>query len=91
MKKIYKYSLKAEDEQTIYLPAGFEILSIQEQWDKLQMWVLVYPNAIVVPRKFRIFGTNQPLHGTNLAGYKYVNTVILTEVNLVCHVYIEDK
>jgi len=61
MKKIFKYELEITDEQAIELPMFSQILSVQMQGGKLQLWAIVNPNAQKMPVYFRIVGTGHEL------------------------------
>lgn len=58
-KKIYKYTLKMVDEQTVTLPYRAELLSIQNQNDEITFWALVDPSAEGDHYIFNIYGTGQ--------------------------------
>ena len=62
-KKIWKYELPFETHNDIDggMPRGSEILSVQMQGERLQIWVLVDPTAPVECRVFRIYGTGWPI------------------------------
>jgi len=57
MRCIYKYTIPPQDKFNLELPKGAQILSFQEQDDKLCLWALVNPVAAKVVRYFHIFGT----------------------------------
>jgi hypothetical protein len=64
MKKIFKYSFGTSSNlQTITMPEGAEILSVQIQRGAVCVWVVV-PNVekALVERHFAIFGTGQPIN-----------------------------
>lgn len=63
MKTIYKYPLIVTNLQTLNLPEQAQILSIECQGDKPQMWALVDPYKPTEERTFRIFGTGDELNG----------------------------
>lgn len=48
MKTIWKYPLQVLDRQTLFMPPGAEILSLQTQFGNPCLWARV---AIVPPRK----------------------------------------
>ena len=95
---IYKYDLALTDRQTLQLPAGAEILSVQEQeaWlyehrstpanqRTLQLWALVDTKAPVTPRHFTIAGTGNPL--TNQVILRHIDTVVMARGSLVWHIF----
>ena len=61
VKTIYKYPVVVDDEFTIYLPEGAQVLSVDVQQDEPQMWVLVDPAAPKTKRTFRVIGTGHPI------------------------------
>jgi len=83
METIYKYELDVFlDEQTINMPDGAEILTIQTQNGRGQMWVKVDPHNPLVSRRFKTFGTGQELSGDT-----YVGTYQIQEGRFVFHVF----
>ncbi len=92
MKTIYKYEIKA-GLNIIDMPYGADILDVQVQCDKTQLWALVdteHPNEA---RKFFPIGTGWPmdkaLEQVNkfLKYDKYVGTFQLNEWGLVYHLF----
>lgn len=66
MKTIYKYQLKTTDQQTITMPVGSEILSLQIQFGNPCIWVKVDTDNEVRYRTFVTFGTGHPLPENDL-------------------------
>ncbi len=86
-KVIWKYELffGYHGTQTeIEMPHGFEILDIQMQYGRPQMWAIGYPDADKVKRRFIIYGTGNPIPAK--CG-EYINT--FRETNYVWHVFEE--
>jgi hypothetical protein len=54
---IYKYQMPVLEEFTMSLPAGAEILRIEDQGGMFWMWAVVDTNAADETRKFRSFKT----------------------------------
>ena len=54
---IWKYALEIKDTQTIHMPAGSRILSVQEQDRVVCLWALVDPDAAEVRRIVQFRGT----------------------------------
>lgn len=79
---IWKWSLDRVDVQTVNIPRGAMILSVQMQQGAPQIWALCDPTEPKVPRAFRIIGT-----GHEIPGYPgaYVATVI--DGQFVWHVF----
>lgn len=85
MNTVFKYPLMQADLQTVMLPVGAEILSVQEQHGGWQLWALVDPQAPVTERrKIRIAGTGHPIY-ENLK--KYINTFQMHGGMLVFHAF----
>lgn len=56
-RKIYKYPIEVMDEQSVWMPAGAEILTCQEQFGIMCLWALVDPVEMTSPRTILIMGT----------------------------------
>ena len=61
MRQIWKYPLALVDKQTIQMPTGAEVLSVQLQEGVPYMWVLVGPEPERVERIFHVYGTGHPI------------------------------
>lgn len=86
MKTIYKYQLTITDKQTIKLPLGFKILSIQQQNYELTIWALVDPSEKEkVNSTFYIFGTGHEIYSEQ--DLEYISTVQMIN-RLVWHVFL---
>ena len=82
MKTIWKYPL--EPGAVVQMPAGAEVLCVQEQGGRACLWALVAPCARVESRTFAIYGTGHPL--SDRLG-DYVGTFQLDGGGLVFHVF----
>ena len=87
MKRIYKYPVRIDDVQTIDLPQGAEVLSVQVQEGSPYIWACVNPSAKSEPRQFRLYGTGHPIEGDYLL--KFVGTFQLFGGRLVYHLFEE--
>jgi len=85
MKKVYKYRLEIKDEQTLELPEGAEILTVQSQLGMACLWALVDPERKKEKRIFRIAGTGHPIDDNKK--YKYIDTFQLYGGDLIFHVF----
>ena len=78
MKKqtIWKYPLEIQDDQTIRIPIGAEILTAQLQDGNLCLWAVVDADskALTEPRFIQIYGTGHSMVGTSL-DRKYIATI----------------
>ena len=74
MKAIYKYPILVQDYQTITMPKGATILSVQNQNGYLQMWAIVDIDCQEIEtRIFRMIGTGNPFIDTDMT--MYIDTV----------------
>lgn len=82
--KTRKFQLGITDRQTIAMPQGAEILSVQVQHQALCLWALVDPGQPCQPRVFRIYGTG---HSIDQEVGGYVGSVQMANGSLVWHVF----
>lgn len=80
-KTIWKYELKTEDIQSVTMPKGGTILTLQTQNDNPCLWVLVDPNAEKEVRGFMIYGTGhiiptEPYPHTYIGTYQHLNGLV---------------
>lgn len=59
--KIWKFKLDITDEQTVEMPAGARILSVQMQQGDCCLWALCNENAAYERRHIAIYGTGNPM------------------------------
>lgn len=83
MKTIYKFPLHSAVTEHV-MPADAEILTVQVQQGKPQVWVLLDPRAAVVKVALTTYGTGQPIPDDP---GKYVGTYQIEYMGLVFHVY----
>lgn len=57
MRTIWKFTLEVTDQQTLLMPAGAQILSVQVQHGAPQLWAAVDSDSPLESRSFEIFGT----------------------------------
>jgi hypothetical protein len=86
MKTIFKYKIETTDEQTISMPQGAEILTVQIQNGDPHIWVLVDMTQDDVIRTIEVFGTGNPIRDPN-APRRYVGTYQLRDGRLIFHVF----
>jgi hypothetical protein len=60
---IWKYPLRITDEQILKVPENASALHVGAQDDDLCLWVLLDPEAPLISRTVRIYGTGHPLDG----------------------------
>lgn len=83
---IYKYPLETVDEQTILMPSGAKVLTVQLQGDVPCVWALVNVNSPLQPYRFDIVGTGNPFPG-DIYPKDYVGTFQMNISPLVFHVF----
>ena len=81
---IWKYTLGISDEQTIQMPKGGQILTVQTQNEIPQIWVLVNPENDTEPRKIKIIGTG---HNIEYFNGKYIGTFQMSNGTLIFHAF----
>lgn len=90
MKKIFKYVLEITDEQTIQMPVGAKVLSVQNQEGKPCLWALVDPEQTSKESiNVAMFGTGNPIEDWQLKGFSFLGTI---QINwLVLHVFVRQR
>ncbi len=84
-KTIWKFELMIAPRQTIDIPVGAEILTVQTQDEKIVLWALVEPKNAKEKRFIDIFGTG---HDFDIMGNrKFLGTVQLKNGSLAFHVF----
>lgn len=84
MKKVLKFPLKITDDQTVVMPEGSQILTVQTQHDTVTIWALCPETLKKQPRRIEIFGTGHPIPNGNRT---YLGTAITQGGSLVWHVF----
>ena len=87
VKTIYKYELEVKDIQRIFLPAGSEILTMQNQNHTPHIWAMVDSANECVERVFEIFGTGHHIHEDMGVDRKYIGTFQMQGGTLVFHLF----
>ena len=60
-KTAYKYHIKVQSTNVVTMPKGAQILTCQEQGNKLTLWAIVDPNeAQMQERIISVYGTGHP-------------------------------
>lgn len=86
MKQIWKYPLEVSH-NTLKIPKGYEILSVQSQYGRPCLWVLVDPKAEKEDVILRTFGTGHPLSKEEITNVKFIGTYQLNGGNFIGHVF----
>lgn len=88
MSAVWKYELLAAEHFVLSMPKGAEVLTVQVQHGKPQLWARVDPTAEKEPRHFGVYGTGHriqdPSEGVRLA---YVGTFQIDGGQLVFHLF----
>ena len=87
VKSIFKFNLETTDSQTVLMPKGAEILTIQNQHEDAELWALVDSNAPLEERIIEIFGTGHPVHCDMGVERKYIATYQLSGGNYIFHAF----
>lgn len=86
-KVIFKYPLEVTDSQSVVIPIGAEILSVQTQNGHPCLWALVDPKADTEKRIVEIFGTGNLISYGIGVSRKYISTFQLEDGLLVFHAF----
>ena len=84
-KEIWKYILKPNI--TLDIPKESQILSVQEQFGEICLWMLVNPILEKEQRRFEAYGTGHPIHYDMGMDLTYLGTVKLEYGSLIMHVF----
>jgi len=84
--RIWKWTLSVLDVQTVQMPKGAQVLSVQVQDGEPQLWAMVDEQAPTEPRTFATYGTGHPLPDVANHG-RFVSTYQMHSGRLVFHVF----
>ena len=91
MKTIWKYTILISDVFSLELPQGAKILTVQEQYGKPQIWVLVNSDNPLETRIFRLVGTGHPIEIED-SKLEYIGTFQVAGGSFIGHLFeIRDK
>jgi hypothetical protein len=85
MRTIFKYTVQLNDELTLAIPAGAQLLCVQTQRGIPQLWAVVDTERPDAPRHFRWFGTGHSFDPGGEAAY--IGTVQINDGALVFHLF----
>ena len=85
--KIFKWPLQTTDFQEIEMPIGAEILCVQMQHGRPQVWALVDETNVTENRSFITCGTGNPVP-ENIG--EYIGTYQIENGVLVFHVFAQN-
>ena len=83
--RIWKWTLAVTDLQSLSIPEGARLLTVQAQGDMPQLWALVDEKAPIVHRNFATYGTGNPMPDGDPG--QYVGTYQIRGGALVFHVF----
>jgi hypothetical protein len=83
-RQIWKFPIAIRDEQSLLMPRGSEILSVQEQKGLICVWALADIDAPFEKRLIRIYGTGHPIEGEP---GEFIATVQTDGGNLMRHIF----
>ncbi len=86
MKTIWKFPLEVTDEQTVQIPNGAQLLSVQTQHATPCLWALVDPEAEPKPCIIQTYGTGHPIGEVGT----YLSTYQISGGTLVFHVFVKN-
>lgn len=86
---VWKVPLLVTGRQTVALPAGARILTVQTQGvpylsEQLCLWAVVDTGATLTTRTIEVFGTGHPIEE---AEREYIGTAQMNDGGLVWHVF----
>jgi len=81
---IWKYELMIMEDQTLVMPKGATILSVDNQNGGLCLWAMVDPDEPYTDRRIEIIGTGAGIDTT--INRKFIGTVVLIG-SFVWHVF----
>lgn len=84
-KSIWKFQLETVDGQTLKMPKGANIFTVQTQNEIPCLWALVDPDADKEERIIEIFGTGHPINDE--IDRIYIGTYQLMKGSFIGHVF----
>jgi hypothetical protein len=88
MKTIYKYPLEITDLQSVSIPFGYTLLSVQMQSGKPCLWAMVDTDNIEEKCTIEMFGTGNPINPIKGIGQRvFIDTFQIHGAGLVFHVF----
>lgn len=85
MKRIYKYPLSIAPVQTLGIPAGATLLTVQTQRNQPCLWALVDPERLQEEVRLRMVGTGHEFEDADQ--WEYLGSFQLDAGMLVFHVF----
>ena len=85
MKRILKYKIEAIGEQSVEMPLGAEILTVQIQNGEPHIWAMVEDGFCPLKYRIRTFGTGHEIPSDFIG--KHIGTYQTTYGGFVFHVF----
>ena len=89
MRKVFRYEFKVQDNFSIQMPVGAEILHVNTQKNQPCLWALVDPKARAETRWFRVLGTGHAISEEYVSLGDYVGTFFLYDKSFVGHLFVD--
>ena len=86
MKIIRKFTLSVGRTE-IGLPKGSDVLSVQYQYEKITLWVLVPDDTLMEDRTFLVVGTGHTIHIE--VSLLFIDTIQSNDGHFVLHIFEE--
>lgn len=83
---IYKYKVEMSEDFLIRMPKGAEVLSVQVQHGRVQIWARVDTSQPEVPYRFGVHGTGHELYDFT-ENAPFIGTFQIAEGSLVFHLF----
>lgn len=88
--KIWKFKLEITDSQTVTMPIGYEIISVQNQNEKACIWAICDDETERYSQcRIRCFGTGQEMGDFSMRKNLFIGTVQFNNGALVFHFFEE--
>lgn len=84
---IWKFPLAVTDDQTVSMPEGARVLTVQVQYETPCLWAMVDTEKPLVDHLIHIAGTGHPLPLQNVGWGQYVGSFQRLGGSLVFHVF----
>lgn len=91
MKTIWKFELRSTDIQTLKVPKGYKVLTLQLQRGIPYIWIECDPNNDSTYLKLRTYGTGHEITNEESERLSYVGTYLIHQDSIVLHVYQQTK
>jgi len=82
-RSVWKFEIQVDDEFTLRMPKGAEMLHVEVQHDKPCLWALVEPANEREERTFYVHGTGHPVR----PGVEHVGSFVLMGGSFVGHLF----